>query len=354
MKTGIIMPTINVPTNLDEWTAMLDRERGDFVVVVGNGKTPHTQVEKYLSTLPVDAMYMHPADEVSHRWAIDEFLALNHHHRRNLALLQALTNKPDLIVTIDDDNYPFTSNWLDSTQRLFTDDNARPVIYADTGWWNPGSLCDPAVTHRGYPISQRLVDSREHMLSPRNERIGVLASLWRGDPDIDAIERIALDPQVRSITQSVTLAPKTWAPFDSQSTAVIADLAPMLYMWTDVGRYDDIWASYLMRTVMDPLGWHVTYGHPTVRQDRNEHDLLKDLDAELFGLRYTEQLCDALRRISEEIYANVKDGDGSTTPWEWFKYAVESVDDECNGFLPMRTLEGLHAWVQDVDSIGIE
>jgi reversibly glycosylated polypeptide len=358
---AIVVPTINVPTNLTEWATQLDPDH-DIIVVVGSQKTPHDAVESFIETLPVPTEYMHPDAPVSTQWKTSALLERNHHHRRNLGVLQALSygktlmEPLELLITIDDDNYPLTPRWVDIASRLLAEPNTRQVVHSEVGWWNAGLLCNPTVTHRGFPIGLRSHDIqgiKSEYLDPRGERIGVVAGLWKGDPDIDAIERIALNPQVRYVSASVTLEARTWCPFDSQSTVLAGDLTPMLCMWTSVGRYDDIWASYLLRAVMDPLGWHVTYGYPLVRQDRNKHDLLKDLAAETYGMQHTERLCSELREISAEIKTSVENGDGATSPWQYFKYAVARVSDVCY-WLPERTINTLQVWCDDVDEIGVD
>ncbi len=352
MNTAIIIPTVNVPTNLRDWAAQLQPNK-DIIIIAGSERTPHDEVRAFIDTLPVETTYLHPDDHEVLRWEVERYHELNHHHRRNFALLEALSvaKKRDIkrIITIDDDNYPNSINWVSNVVDILDIPNVRPVVDAKDGWWNAGELCEPTVTHRGYPISQRLTQGKHRYLSPSNERIGVIASLWVGDPDIDAIERIALNPQVKYLVESVTLAKGTWCPFDTQSTTVHIDLAPMMAMWTGVGRYDDIWCSYLMRAVMDVFGWHVTYGYPAVRQDRNQHDLLKDLDNEMLGYRRTDDLCRVLRECVAVLEVELEDGH-TLTPWDAWKELVENISDRC-AWLPHITINTLRAWARDVDSL---
>ena len=51
-----------------------------------------------------------------------------------------------------------------------------------------------------------------------------------------------------------------------------------------LGRYDDIIASLVCQKAMRHLGTCVHFGEPFVFQQRNEHDLIKDLKAELWGM----------------------------------------------------------------------
>lgn len=173
-------------------------------------------------------------------------------------------------------------------------------------------------------------------------QIGVAAMLWTGDPDIDAIERIVNAPNVARIQrEDVILAPGTWAPFNTQATMFRAELAPFMFMWPHVGRYDDIWASYVTRTAMNIFNLGTFYGHPAVHQYRNEHDLLKDLDAELFGMRHNEELIDVLQTID---WSDEKHSARDSAMWDHiFDNIVQRFPQ-----LPTRTAGAFDAWRSDL------
>lgn len=356
MKTAVIMPSIRVPQNLRSWAELLGE--GDQVIIAGNENSPHDEIEIALVTAAakyptVSFDYLRPSDKRCTSSWINDYIESNHTHRRNFALLEALHAGADVIITVDDDNFPATYTWVDDAKRLLAEPNSRPVVNSASGWFDPGQLCEPPTVHRGYPISQRqqpgmfttTIPSEAHHL-----RIGVVAGLWLGDPDIDAMERIVNDPVIHGISSSATLAHGTWGPFDSQSTAVCRQLAPLMFMWTDVGRYDDIWCSYLMRAIMDVTGYHVTYGEPLVRQERNPHNLLRDLKDEMFGYEHTEDLCSFLRDMSEELKLKRSETPEHSNPWAMFKYVVDQLGWSCR-FLPDRTILGLKAWIKDVDDL---
>lgn len=307
---ALITTTINVPSNLREWRRHLDYE--DIVVVAGDYKTPHSDVIEFMRELDGGAernIYLRPTEQERLYPRVSETTGWGCIQRRNLAVLRAMEENPETITTIDDDNYPWArgGNWFDGLANVldWTHECNSTLVSNSDGWFNPGSLCKPAVTHRGYPLSKRVnhfdasSDDYDYDAQPR---IGVVASLWRGDPDIDAVERIAVNPWVADITESVVLSANTWAPFNSQATTVVGELAPLLFMWPGVGRYDDIWASYLARAVMDVRDWHVAYGEPIVKQDRNAHDLVRDLENEIFGMKHNEAVIEILRGpLSPEI-----------------------------------------------------
>ncbi len=350
------MPTIQVPQNLDHWAQQLTA--GDVIIIAGNEVTPHDAVRERLNTASkqYDAafIYLHP-DDVKH-YRINQFMEPNHHHRRNFALLKAIELNTDVIITVDDDNFPNRATHVEDVTKLVTHPvvSKRPdvtMVSTNTKWWDPGTLCAPRTTHRGYPLSQRNVDPIEQhfTLDGTGVRVGVVASLWTGDPDIDAIERIANDPQVEYITCSRVVATDTWCPFDSQSTTVRGDLAPLLFMWPYVGRYDDIWASYMMRIVMNITGDHVMYGHPAVYQERNPHNLLSDLDKERLGYEYTEELFEWLRSAQSDIARGLRRDD--MAPWNIWCAVVAKLARDALHFIPRNTINAMIAWVADVNTI---
>jgi hypothetical protein len=100
-----------------------------------------------------------------------------------------------------------------------------------------------------------------------------------------------------SWTGSIALDPGTWSPFNSQNTALMRDVLPAYFLSPYIGRYDDIWASYIINRITEHFGDVISFGEPLVRQQRNPHDLWKDLDVERNGMILTDDFCGALRSI---------------------------------------------------------
>jgi hypothetical protein len=349
MRRALITTTINIPRNLTAWRSHLTDE--DHVIVIGDLNTAHYDVCEFLDTLPGHNEYLAPKDQT--RFRVSETLGWNCIQRRNIAVLRAIELGVNSITTIDDDNYPVNNVWFDQ----LPDPAIIRGLSSVSGWWDPGTLCRPEVTHRGYPLSQRHMNAfYDTKVEHIDARIGVWASLWLGDPDIDAVERITLRPTVQNVAHSQILAPGTWAPFNSQATTIRRELAPLLFMWPGVGRYDDIWASYLARAVMDPLGWRVGYGFPLVRQDRNEHDLVTDLENELFGMRWTDVLVAHLRHMSEDVNTlRLQDRPFPITDDAVVTEIMAGITDTLKNstfeWLPRQTLRAFDAWYKDLEMV---
>lgn len=361
MRKALITTTINVPHNLVEWSSYALNMDTDHIFIAGDFRTPRDAVRKFIDHLylktGVRSTYIGVEDDDRRDFYTTDAVGYNCIQRRNVALLAALsdTNNYELIITVDDDNYPVGVEWGRDVESIFNCDlNDEPGIcrMATTSrWYNVGHACDPPVVHRGYPINERHTSVN---LIPNVDtcgRVGVFASLWLGDPDIDAIERIVNDPNVEYVNETVSLADGTWCPFNSQATVYHRDVAPLMYMWPGVGRMDDIWSSLTARAIMDPLGYRVVCGHPLVRQDRNQHDLIKDMQAEMLGYQFTPQLAEKLRAISEMIRTECTKR--AVTPYEALHYAFDTLSFNCT-FLNDKTRFGFTSWLRDLREMGIK
>lgn len=309
MTVAVVTTTIHAESRLDKWAEQLGKD--DFLIIAEDHKTPREALHSWVDDLAelhgFTPVYTY---EESLPYATSEIIGWNTIQRRNIALLKALELTPDVIITVDDDNYPAGDQHVAQVRNLLVSDEVRlPVYNSKSGWYNVGQMLDPPVVHRGYPLSQRH-ESTLTQITRRAVPLGVHASLWLGDPDVDAIERICCDP-------STTVSPDwpaselifaldtdTWCPFNTQATAYYGDTAQLFILPPGLGRYDDIWGSYITRRLFDHMNYFVSYGAPLVYQDRNPHNLVKDLHAELYGLEHTDRFVELLRGIELTAYAS--------------------------------------------------
>jgi hypothetical protein len=135
--------------------------------------------------------------------------------------------------------------------------------------------------------------------------------------------------------------PKTaWSPINSQNTAYSRELAPLMLLPPGIGRYDDIFGSYIAQRVLQETDYHVAFGQPFVRQERHEHDLLADLEAEMWGMRHTERFVSDLKTVyplaSDTILGKLRILVAHMAYWE---------------YLPRQARDFMVAWVQDVERV---
>lgn len=298
MKQALVTTTIFVPEVLRSYREL---DADVQFVIAGDLKTPHEEVEALCDELG-NATYIGPDQQEGEHPRLSRAIGFNSVQRRNFAVIEAAKLDPDVIVTIDDDNAPM-GDYFAQIEAAFS----GPDVYlADGEWFNIGEFAEESYTYRGFPYSQEpraVLHSQEPQAAHAGQaRIGVVNGLIYGDPDINATERIERDPEVTDYGDvakgGIVLNPsRTWSPINSQNTAYRAGLAPLMLVLPHVGRYDDIWGSYIAQSVLRATGHHVLFGEPFVRQDRNDHDLITDLQHELLGMRHTDQLVACLRAI---------------------------------------------------------
>jgi len=336
LDIAIVSTSINeAPVAYAKW-AKLGR-----LIIAGDKNTPPT-LEHYIKSLGEQHQYIPPAQQ--DRWESSEVIGWHNIQRRNIAILEAIKSDVDYIITVDDDNIPLQN--IDLILSAFENSHALHVSSA-LGWYDPCRELIPAVWHRGFPYSFRNQQGKQGVESLERYDvikvpIGVVAATWLGEPDVGAIDRITNHVLVQGhhatlLDPGVVLQPGTWCPFNSQATAWRAEYASLMMCWPGVGRFDDIFASFAARRVLDELGVGVKYVQPLVRQDRNEHDSFVDLENEMFGYKHQDELCELLRAVDLRGIDDVQD-------------MQHHVYDALSGarFLPHRTIESFECWMNDV------
>lgn len=298
MKTALITTTINVPRVLRNYR-QLDPDVRFFVA----------------ADLDTDAEAYELCDDIGNcesiRPTVHGFLPwapYNSIARRNVALLEALRWGADVIVSVDDDNIPLPpGNWVsDSYFENFDLRLTQPyhgLSIRGQGkytWFDVGQFLGPVAPHRGIPIDRLAAHIAFDPVV--GVKVGVAAGICLGDPDISAVTRIADHPTVHRVSEvlraGIVVDPLVdWTVFNSQNTAIVRELAPAWMMWPCIGRYDDIMASLVVQRIARERGYHIHFGQPFVWQQRNAHDLVGDLEGEVWGMRNVARVAEEIDRI---------------------------------------------------------
>lgn len=211
-------------------------------------------------------------------------------YRRNIGYLMAYESGADVVISIDDDNLPVDGRWLTEHALSLTGPRELQTVSSYRHFWNPCILLEEMFGQywpRGYPYSQRESDL-SITVETATVTVAINEGLWLGDPDVDAITRLARRPVAHGVAQSRALAADTWAPVNSQNTAVRRDVIPAYYFFRSP-RFGDIYQGYLAQACAKHLGQTVRFGSPVVRHERNDHDLLKDLEQELPDIQVLDE-----------------------------------------------------------------
>lgn len=309
MKHALITTTINIPILLDDYCKDFIAHKHDVeIIVAGDKKTP-LEAAAYCAELQtkykLSVRYLTPQMQTIYldSWPLyRDFLPWNCIQRRNVAILMAYFGGADIIYTIDDDNFLDTPNYIGSHMQAMAH-CVHTVIDQKSGWFNPLALAfDAPFPPRGFSFRNRRLNMELITGGKQDIRIVVNAGLWLGEPDIDAVTRMALAPLVTDQNLPFHLKPLvlgkgTKCPFNSQNTALHRDVIPAYCLATGTGRYDDIVASYIVKRIADHLGDYISFGLPLVMQIRNAHNVWQDLHEEIVGMQIIDDFVDWLYSI---------------------------------------------------------
>ena len=331
MRVALCTTTINIPHVLKLYRACGPDVR---FFVAGDQKTPF---EAGQLLRDVGNAWLCTGEQ----YKCSELIGWNSIQRRNIAFLEALKWGADMIVSVDDDNAPIDDGYFHSFRRALGGPHRGIMSNNVDNWFDVGTLLQPRAKHRGFPSSIKAVNKFTHVV---DVKAGVAAGICLGDPDIDAVTRLALAPEVHQVSQlleaGIVVNPHTWTVFNSQNTAVLRDLVPAWGMIPFVGRMDDIYASLICQRVMRERNLHVRFGHPFVWQQRNDHNLVKDLRGEIDGYENVERLADVLDHIT---------------------LLGKSVIDDCRriwgtlnhvDYIPGRSVQAMSAYLDDCEAAG--
>ena len=309
-KNAIVTTTIFVPKLLDTYAEDAKKHGQDMLfIVVGDKKTP-PETEEYCKGLQersgytVEYFSVERQEEYLSKWpALKEHIQWNCIMRRNVGILYAYELGCPSISTIDDDNFLACEDYI-GTHSIGME---LPVVEVttSTNWINICKLLDEAhgrtFYHRGFPLEKR--EASETWTETKKTITPVVsAGLWLGDPDVDAMERLYHTTEPTDATkmnrdERFSPAPSTWTPFNSQNTALAHKVIPAYFLSPKVGRYDDIWGSYILKHVVDHMDDRIVYGQPLVKQERNPHNYWRDLDMERYGHALTLRFVETLESI---------------------------------------------------------
>jgi len=316
-KLHVVITTINHPNVILDIAANAtthNRLADAKVWIVGDVKTPASTADLAKQATDSGLQTIYLDIEAQHKLGAEfgpfyDRLPLNNESRRNIGYLAALADGCEILLSIDDDNFPTASDFIGGHLQAGIGWH-KPLLCEQKGFHN---ICEylefePArpVYARGFPFRLRGTQNLAAEITPDSARkIGVLAGLWLQDPDIDAITW--LNGAVRGTAyhgpDMIALDQSTWTPINTQNTSVVRALVPA-YLCVPMGwdvpggkiqRYGDIWGGYFLQALMQGTEYNVAFGEPIAEHRRNPHDYLDDLRGEYWGLLLTDWLLNLLK-----------------------------------------------------------
>jgi hypothetical protein len=331
-KLSLVVTSIASPNPVLRALAEGCRERGRQFIVVGDEPSPRDFRLEGCDFYGLEEQY-----ETGFRFA--RLCPTRHYARKNLGYLLAMRAGARVIVETDDDNIPREEFWGERVRR-----QSAPVVNKD-GWVNVYRyFTDANIWPRGLPLDEvRKGVPDFDSLEVRDVDCPVQQGLADENPDVDAIYRLVEPlPQSFRRDRAVALGAGAWCPFNSQNTTWWAEAFPLLYLPAYCSfRMTDIWRSFVAQRVAWGLGWRVLFHGPTVRQERNEHNLMRDFEDETPGYLHNSSVADELGRLelktaASSVAANMR---------ACYAKLVEMA------LVGERELELLDAWVEDLGSV---
>lgn len=327
-KHCIVVTTINYPNKAMRSLAKGAQDKNWLFIVVGDEKSPN---EFHLD----GAEYLSLDNQLRSGFKISKLLPTGHYARKNIGYLQAIKLGVHVIIDTDDDNFPEKLFWEARKEQI------RSSNIIGSGWINVlQAFTTDHIWPRGFPLNKILSEKIKIDEGYCEKKCCIQQGLVNGDADVDAIYRLISGKEaIFTSRQPITISDKQRCPFNSQNTTWFPDAWPFLYLPSYCSfRMTDIWRSFIAQSYLLRNGYDVSFHSPTVLQDRNAHNLMKDFEEEVPGYLNNEEIMRKLDNIPANFEA------------ENFLKASYSmlIDFEIIG---KNEMELLRAWIGDFNTL---
>lgn len=269
----VVITSISSPNLVMKAIAEGANVNGNKFYVIGDEKSPDNFIIDHCEYYSIKSQ-----NELEFKTSA---LALkSHYSRKNIGYLIAMRDRHEIIVETDDDNVPIFNFWGERKRKS----NARPVM--SKGWINLYKYySNELIWPRGYPIEKIMEESNDQYGEMMEIDCPIQQGLADGDPDVDAIYRMTAKLPIDFLRKEpISIGNGVMCPFNSQNTTWFKPAFALMYLPTYCSfRMTDIWRSFVAQRIAWACEWNVLFHNSTVRQDRNEHDLLRDFEEEIPG-----------------------------------------------------------------------
>ena len=330
-QTALIVTSISAPNAVLKSLAQGAAQHDVEFIVIGDEKSPRD--------FRLDGCRFYGMDEQRELdLAFAKKCPTRHYARKNIGYLLALRNGAATMIETDDDNFPEETFWSDRQRRQ------SAALSKNAGHVNVYRyFSDANIWPRGLPLDKILTPPPPfELLTKTDVDCPIQQGLANENPDVDAIYRLTLPlPQNFRRDRRVALGDGSWCPFNSQNTTWWRDAFPLLYLPAYCSfRMTDIWRSFVAQRIAWANGWSILFHEPTVWQERNEHNLMRDFTDEVPGYLHNAAICDALAAL------NLKPGVANLSQNLWICYE-KLVERRWVG---EQELELLDAWIADLSA----
>ncbi len=284
-RTAIVVTSIFRPGKAMTALAAGSRRHGCDLIVIGDTKTPDDFALEGSRYFDLEA-------QQATGFAFAERCPTGHYARKAIGYLIAIRDGATLLIETDDDNIPRPEFFARRIRKV-----SAPALDAN-GWINVYRyFSDQLIWPRGLPLDAIATDPPSYAELPVKEvDCPIQQGLCDDNPDVDAIHRLILPDPVRfRADRRVALGRGGWCPFNSQNTTWWPETFPLLYLPAYCSfRMTDIWRSLIAQRIAWENGWAILFHGPTMRQERNDHDLMRDFSEEIPGYLNNRRIAEVL------------------------------------------------------------
>lgn len=199
---------------------------------------------------------------------------------RSFGFWRAWAAGAQIIFTLDDDCYPTEDAWVETH---------RDNLYRTPAW----TSSVPGLRVRGLPYRNSGV----------LRDVFVSMGLWRGYPDLDAINTLAgLDAAGAVASTATRVMPShQYFPMSGMNLAFRREVACLMYFapmgrGQPFSRFDDIWCGTVVQRICRHLGYSIVCGRPLVDHRRASNPFV-NLVKEAPGVGANEHLWEAIDEV---------------------------------------------------------
>lgn len=335
---GGVVTTIHAPNETLNALNAFARARDTVLHIVGDVTTPSEPWKDFTD-------YYDLRRQASEFPSLAELLPFRHYARKNIGYLAAFRSDCEWLYETDDDNVPLTNPF---EPRQLAVSGCRPLD--ERSWINfypyflgKETAKEPAPWPRGFPLaalrgSHQCEEVRDSLECP------IQQGLANGEPDVDAIFRLTVGGQFQFEERDpLLLNPKHCAPLNSQSTWWHRSHYRLMFLPTTCSfRVTDILRGYIAMVLLQVRGSSISYHSPVVRQDRNAHDLYRDLADEVWLYSNIEE---TVEEFASTVCPTATFSENLTSIYEYLvqKAVLEEAD-----------LASLNAWLACCNELGID
>ncbi len=208
---------------------------------------------------------------------------------RSYGFYKAWQNKADVIISLDDDCYPDTPDFIH--QHLQNLETKLPTDWCPT-----------------YPFREELFTRGFPYLNRAKIQTALSHGLWSEVPDFDGITQLMSNgktyPQLPPILHIIP--PGMFFPMSGMNLAFRAEITPLMYQLVmgfkkngqsyGYDRFDDIWSGIFAKKVLDHLNFGAVSGSPFVRHARASN-VFTNIKKEATGIEKNEVLWQAVAKV---------------------------------------------------------